>query len=251
MEDVLRPFVPAYYGVVEKDSEQFIQMEDLLTGLRSPCIMDCKMGTRTYLEEEVTKSRLKHSTRKDLYLKMNKVDPKAPTEAEHRQGGVTKLRYMQWRETLSSTASLGFRIEGITMDNGVVHKDFKQTKTREQIMETLMRFTDGETGILEGYLQRLESIKEALLQSPFFKSHELIGSSLLFIHQRQGPVNIWMIDFGKTTGLPEGQSLRHDLDWEEGNREDGYLLGLDNLLGLISETLGWQAAPSTPPTGQD
>lgn len=46
---------------------------------------------------------------------------------------------------------------------------------------------------------------------------------------------MWMIDFGKTTPLPEGQTLQHDIPWQEGNREDGYLSGLDNLIDILTE----------------
>ncbi len=91
------------------------------------------MGVRTYLEEELTKAREKPKLRKDMYEKMIAIDPIEPTEDENELKAVTKPRYMIWRETISSTASLGFRIEGIKLSNGKAMKDFKRTKTEEHV----------------------------------------------------------------------------------------------------------------------
>ena len=143
MGDILQPYVPGYHGVVQRDEQDYNLMDDLLADFNSPSIMDCKMGSRyasvwsrdarlpklsdlliseprlpvslfrTYLEEELSKARERPRLRKDMYDKMVAVDPEAPTEQEKVQQGVLKPRYMQWRETLSSTATLGFRIEGL------------------------------------------------------------------------------------------------------------------------------------------
>ncbi|XP_053315406.1 inositol-trisphosphate 3-kinase B [Spea bombifrons] len=243
MSDILRPYVPAYHGDVLKDGEKYNQMDDLLSEFDSPCVMDCKMGVRTYLEEELTKARKKPSLRKDMYLKMIDVDPNAPTEEENQQRAVTKPRYMTWRETISSTATLGFRIEGIKKEDGTVNRDFKKTKTREQVKEAFRGFAKGNQIILKSYLSRLEEIRGMLEKSPFFVSHEVIGSSLLFIHDKKDQAKVWMIDFGKTTPLPEGDVLNHRVSWVEGNREDGYLFGLDNLIDILSEMAEEEEVP--------
>lgn len=49
----------------------------------------------------------------DMYQKMVEVDPSAPTPEENKQKSIIKPRYMQWRDEMSSSVDLGFRIEGI------------------------------------------------------------------------------------------------------------------------------------------
>lgn len=92
-------------------SAVYLQLQDLLSDFDQPCVMDCKIGVRTYLEEELSKAKEKPKLRKDMYEKMIQIDKDAPSDEEHRVKGVTKPRYMVWRETISSTATLGFRIE--------------------------------------------------------------------------------------------------------------------------------------------
>ena len=46
---------------------------------------------------------------------------------------------------------------------------------------------------------------------------------------------VWLIDFGKTVPLPEGLSIDHKSPWEVGNHEDGYLIGIENLIQLFRD----------------
>ena len=68
---------------------------------------------------------------------------------------------------------------------------------------------------------------------------EVVASSILFVYEgdetRPPDLNLWLIDFAKTELLPEGERLDHREPWRMGNREDGYLAGLDSLIGV------WQA----------
>ncbi|CRK90100.1 CLUMA_CG003818, isoform A [Clunio marinus] len=235
MEDVLRPYVPEFRGVVNGDDEdesQYIQLQDLLSDFNKPCcVMDCKIGVRTYLEEELLKAKEKQKLRKDMYEKMIQIDPNAPTEEEHKAKGVTKPRYMVWRETISSTANLGFRIEGIKKDD-LKSKDFKTIKSRDEVKEMFKEFCNGYPHALPKYIQRLKAIRATLEHSEFFKSHEIIGSSLLFLHDRKH-ASCWLIDFAKTGTLPENKKITHSKCWEVGNHEDGYLIGLNNIIEIF------------------
>ncbi|XP_067635512.1 inositol-trisphosphate 3-kinase A-like isoform X2 [Eurosta solidaginis] len=242
MQDVLRPYVPQYKGqVTSEDGELYLQLQDLLSDFYQPCVMDCKIGVRTYLEEELSKAKEKPKLRKDMYEKMIQIDPEAPSEEEHKAKGVTKPRYMVWRETISSTATLGFRIEGIKKSDGTSTKDFKTTKSRQQVKEAIREFINGSQHAMPSYIQRLQSIRATLECSDFFRTHEVIGSSLLFVHDRH-QASVWLIDFAKTVGLPDDHQIDHNSTWTVGNHEDGYLIGINNLLDLFCELNAEMAA---------
>ena len=104
-------------------------------------------------------------------------------------------------------------------------------------------------------MERLQCIKKALSSSNFFSSHEvrfflifklighpnfcsnffqLIGSSLLFVHD-SSKACVWLIDFGKTVPLPDGTRIDHKTPWVVGNHEDGYLIGVDNLISIFTQ----------------
>ncbi|KAK0163243.1 hypothetical protein PV327_006948 [Microctonus hyperodae] len=263
MHDVLRPYVPEFKGVLEirvpeqernsQESEtgdkcviaddtnkntiveSYLQLQDLLGDFDSPCVMDCKVGVRTYLESELAKAKERPKLRKDMYEKMIQVDPTAPNAEERRLQGVTKPRYMVWRETISSTATLGFRVEGIKFNNGGSTKDFKTTRTREQVTEALKRFVENYSHAVPKYLQRLKAIRATLKASSFFTSHEIVGSSLLFVHDANN-AGIWMIDFAKSLPLPANlKKIEHDAEWQVGNHEDGYLIGVNNLIDIFED----------------
>lgn len=85
MRDILRPYVPEFKGVLDirefeeencedsvskiknKDEDKatekgsivcsYMQLQDLLGEFEQPCVMDCKVGVRTYLESELAKAK--------------------------------------------------------------------------------------------------------------------------------------------------------------------------------------------------
>lgn len=186
------------------------------------------MGTRTFLESEVQNAK----SRADLYEKMIKVDTHAPTPEERDAKAITKLRYMQFRENLSSSSTLGFRIEGFKAEDKEPMNDLKLVKTREQVIGVMQKFLGNNSDIHNQIIERLLNLRQNIESSEFLMNHEVIGSSLLIIHDGKR-AGVWMIDFAKTIPIPEGLSISHRSPWVLGNHEDGYLTGLDNLISVL------------------
>lgn len=229
MKDSAHEIVPEFFREVEYNGEYFIEIEDLLQHFINPNIMDIKIGKRTFMESEVKNPVL----RKDLYEKMVKLCPGAPTPEEREQQAITKLRYMQFREEESSTAEYGFRIEALRVSGESPTTNLKKVKTMAQIENVLCKFIKNQDSVRWKFHSRLKQIKEKFESSSFLMSHQIIGSSILFMFDEMGNTGAWMIDFSKTVPLPQGKTLTHRDDWALGNGEDGYLYGVDSLIKIF------------------
>ena len=196
--------------------------------------MDVKIGFRTYLPEDVANMK----PRLDLLNKLRKLDATAPT-AEEEAHGVSKLRYMQHRERMSTSYTLGFRIEAVKHGvNAATTLKGGEIQSREAVLAQAAQFLEHNEDIRDKYLARLGRLRSTLVTSPFFHMHEIVGSSLLLLHDHSGNVGVWMIDFGKTVPHP-GRTMKHDTFSPEhlAKREDGYLIGLDNLMTAFQDCL--------------
>ncbi|EGD81434.1 hypothetical protein PTSG_02155 [Salpingoeca rosetta] len=242
MSDTLKHSVPLYFKPVmlrdeDNNPVEYLELQDLLCLFDDPSVMDVKMGVRTFQEVEVSKTK----RRMDLLGKMVKLDPDEPSEEEKRVG-ITKARYMIFRERLSSTNTLGLRVEAIKRCGEKPRNDFQKVKDEDEVRKLLELYMPEDPAlrriVLRGILDKMTLLREKLTESAFFKYHELIGSSLLFIYDSTGAVGIWMIDFGKTSKTDS--PLKHDVRWTMGTREDGYLIGFDNLARMLRSLSGAQ-----------
>lgn len=107
-DEKMNDFIPSYHGIFDVNNESFIIIDNLLRHFNDPCILDMKMGIRTFLEEEIANSE----PRNDLFEKIIKLDESLLSPEQKATGTITKVDYMQLREQISSSGNLGFRIEG-------------------------------------------------------------------------------------------------------------------------------------------
>jgi len=227
MHDPLSLVVPQYFRSLTSEGKKYIELSCCLSEFNKPSIMDVKMGVRTFAAKEILSSK----PRSDLYEKMICEDMSAPNTEEHQSQSITKYRYLDWRDRISSSRDLGFRIEAQT-SKGKSRKDFKSVRNQSEVENVFKLFADNPSAGQQ-YLQRLQTIRSLCSASPFFKSHEMIGSSLLFVHDDK-KASVWLIDFEKSCRMPENQKISHNVPWTEGTREDGYLIGIDSLISIFS-----------------
>lgn len=73
---------------------------------------------------------------------------------------------------------------------------------------------------------------------------------MLFVHDST-KANVWLIDFGKTVPVPNSSiKIDHKSPWEVGNHEDGYLIGVQNLINIFSDVAAELRTSTSTPENQ-
>lgn len=223
MNQNISGLIPKFYELVQHNKVEFIKMENLTRHYKAPAIMDVKLGSRTYLFYEAN-NRL----RNDLYKKMIKIDDQAPNEQERDQESISKYRYLEFRDSSTTSKKQAYRIEGFRRTSGEKFDKFQLSRiadaaTARKFFELFVRSSAlpvAET--CAKIISRLKYIKARAQSSPFFLSNLFIGTSLLFIIDVDGAFDIRLIDFAK---VREFNATKEDA---EPNCE--WFRGLDNLI---------------------
>lgn len=218
-------------------TQKFMRLGNLLRDLEDVMIMDCKMGWRTFAEAEAKSNK----PRPDLFDRLKKLAPETLTEEEKQAGAITKYKWMTTNDGLKTTKQYAFRVDGITSREGVraTAEELSAIRTLDGVLPMLARVLPrGKAGdnlqrkkriaVARSLLAQLELLLVGLESSPFFKSHEFVGASLLFIAHTYG-ATVHLIDLAKTDPVPEGITVDHRSPWKMGNHEDGFLYGLEAL----------------------
>ena len=161
-----------------------LYLQDLTARCARPCVMDVKMGVRTFLEGEISNSK----RRTDLAAKM--VKRGSALAIEQHADGVTKYEYMRFVDSITSSETLGFRITGMKLSSGAAGS----TPPTPRGTEYLMRHDDlaaailavgapgGGTKLARDFLAKLRALRAALEDSSWFRAHELVR-----VHARRTP----------------------------------------------------------------
>jgi len=271
MGDSLLPFTAQFFGEVDPldlapDLEgRYMRLGNVLKDFGSnPNVMDCKLGVRSFSEEEVHRKKL----RADLYRRLVEADPSAPTEQERELEACTKYRWMSTNDRLTTLRSLGFRVDGLEGSRGrtgqpalrglrglpdvarLIARDFLPSPASPGKKGAGRAAPNGEVlpvAVSRTVLRILRELREALLQSAFARERSFVGASLLFVAEAHGPAaGVFLIDFAHTAKVPEGVSVDHRSPWREGNHEDGLFLGVDNMIHCWERVLACASGAPAP-----
>ena len=233
---------------LERSETYEIRMQDLAGGMTTPCAMAFVMGSRTATPSDFVNT----DPRPELLDACKELDPSAPTAEELDQGAMTQLRHLQVLDEVSSTKTMGFRVDAAKT---VVGGDAEQgtqplplpshvptlASLREErdVASAISTFLQHDGSIAKQCEIKLDNIEKAWERSQnFCPRHSFVRTTLLLVYDdaNREKVELKMINFGFSYMIPEGaRGVSHNAEWSgsSDDHEDGYLIGVRNLKGLF------------------
>ena len=110
---------------------------------------------------------------------MQKLDPTSLTTEELASKTVTKCRYLQFRDDLSTTSEFGFRIEGISFAKEVDLKFEKPEKielqrmNKSEAMKNFDNFMEANGLEKKHVVKEMEEFREAVTKSEYLQNHQV------------------------------------------------------------------------------
>jgi len=200
----LAPHLPVIYSISNLPREEVhILMGDLVTGMRHPCAMSFLMGVRTVTHADLDPT---HGTpHVALCDSMRSMAPEyaaqmlSPDEA--RSGAVPLHRYLEFLDSISTSRSLGFRIDAAktvvdgTLDGtldplrsaaaSTLNTASDETQSAQAISDetqsaqAISAFLQRDARLARSTLLKLRTLKKALSRSSFFGRHAFVRSTML------------------------------------------------------------------------
>lgn len=240
--------MPVVYSIeaVDDGALHDIRMQDLAGGMTRPCAMLIVMGCRTAVPADFEEEGGAPSA--ELLERMRDVDGSGPTAEEEAAGGVSRRRYLQFLDSSSSTASLGFRIDAAkTVVDGELATlplpagvSLETLRDEADVQAAIGTFLQDDYALCKAVLGKLQALTKSLERSAFFTTHVLLRSTLLMVYDdaARTKLELKMVGFGDSFAVADGETASHDsLGWNgtAGSHEDGYLAGARSLVRLFSQ----------------
>lgn len=206
--ELLRPFMPEYLGIVNEGGKQWIHMHNITHGLTHCSFMDIKMNDLSYSPDDPADKVKKHIE----------------------------------RDKLTTTAAYGMRITGFTIKDakgevaGRMIKEYEGTSLEDTCknVEKFLR-SNGAAKInkeaTKYYIATMQRLKELFEKQ---LTRKFIASSLLFaLSNLDNKFDVKLIDFAHVIPQPpvDGKPAR----------DQGYIKGLNTLIKVFSDVLAKSA----------
>jgi len=110
---------------------------------------------------------------------MLKVNPDAATPAEAAAGGITKMRYLRFREGASTSATLGFRVDAVQLAEGLEgavpdSNELKSIDSVGAVNAAIRQYIQYRQPLAAEFALRLRELRAALEGDDVFMSHSFV-----------------------------------------------------------------------------